>query len=387
MDYILLPLLDNKYPNFRNYTKDISGDVILSGIYADKNKLSFKLPSLDTITMIYGTTFRFILSVSKDINDKNPKFFTSQQYYSDLEASVDEANPYFINYSIFTPFIVNVFIKDAIDLFAKLDPLEKDVPVAVIKNVFASGKDKSGKSTKTTKTELGAKRIQLDDLRNKLTKLDTDIVNAVKILQESPFKVLLSGRTAAKKTAQSDLDKLKQDREATSTAIKALEDELKSMNGTGPVPSTTPGAEPNTFAKPTIPDVTLTAEDVEIDYDTLVKYIDWMVSPTVYSTETADTGGVKDAHEIGDWDGELIDNYKARIVKKEAARLQSLGSGSLSTSGSNSNTLPQVDAKMNGNTGVGGNIPKNLSNGTTTNSNGIIVPTAYSKYLKNNNVK
>ena len=43
---------------------------------------------------------------------------------------------YLLKSSIFTPFIVNVFIKDAIDLFAKLDPLEKDVPVAVIKDVF-----------------------------------------------------------------------------------------------------------------------------------------------------------------------------------------------------------------------------------------------------------
>ena len=381
MEYIILPLLDNKYPNFRNYNKEATGDVILSGIYADKNKLSFKLPSLDNITKVYGTTFRFIISVSIDNKDKNPKYFTSDEYYSDLEASIDEANPYFINYSIFTPFIVNVSIKDAIDLFAKLDPLEKDVPVAVIKNVFAKGKDKNGNSQTTTKVELGAKRIQLDDLRNKLTKLDTDIANDDRILNESLIKAFLRGDN--KNKVKADLDKLKLDRQATATAIKALEDEINSMNGVGVIPSTTPGAEPNTFAKPTIPDVTLTAEDVDIDYEALIKYIDWLVAKTVYSTESAETGGVKDANEIGDWAGELIDNYKTRVSKKEEARLQSLGSGSLNTSGSNSTILPQVDAKMNANTGIGANIPKSSTNTATIKNTGIASSLAKSKVLIN----
>ena len=380
MEYILLPLLDNKYPNFRNYTKDVNGDVILSGIYADKNKLNFKLPKLDNITLVTGTTFRFILSVSKDINDKNPKFFTSELYYSDLKYSIDEGNPYFINYSIFTPFIVNVFIKDAIDLFAKLDPLEKDIPVAVIKNVFASGKDKEGKNPSTTKSDLASKRIQLEDLRTKLTKLDSDISNDERIVKESGLLAFI--KKDNKKGAAADLDKLKANRLATTTAIKTLEAELSSMNGANNKTETTPGAEPNTFAKPTIPDVTLREEDVEIDYDALVKYIDWMVSPTIYSTESAETGGVKDAHEIGDWAGELIDNYKERINKKEAARLQSLGSGSLKTSGSNSNTLSTVDAKMNQNTGIAGGI--NINSNTTT-MNGITTPTKYSQYLQKGN--
>jgi len=381
MEYIILPLLDNKYPNFRNYNKDANGNVILSGIYADKNKLSFKLPSLDKITKVYGTTFRFILSVSKDEKDKNPKFFTSDAYYSDLEASVEESNPYFINYSIFTPFIVNILIKDAIDLFAKLDPLEKDVPVAVIKNVFASGKDKEGKNPSTTKLELGNKRAQLDDLRNKLTKLDTDIAKDDKILKESDIVAFI--KRDNKKTTAADLENLKSNRAATATAIKALEDEINSMNGGALKPQTTPGAEPNTFAKPAIPDITLTAEDVDIDYDSLVKYIDWMVSPTVYSTETADTGGVKDAHEIGDWAGELIDNYKERIAKKEASKLSSLGSGSLNTSGSNSNKLSQVDANMNANTGIAGNIPKSTTNTSTIKNTGIASSLAKSKVLIN----
>jgi hypothetical protein len=377
MEYILLPLLDNKYPNFRNYTKDVNGDVILSGIYADKNKLNFSLPKLDNITMISGTTFRFILSVAKDDKDKNPKFFTSETYYSDLKDSVDEGNPYFINYSIFTPFIVNVFIKDAIDLFAKLDPLEKDVPVAVIKNVFASGKDKNGKNAVTAKSDLAAKRIQLDDLKNKLTKLDADISKNQIIVGESKLAALIKGDN--KNNAATELTKLKSNRDATSAAIKALEDELTTMNGTGNMPQTTPGAEPNTFAKPAIPDITLREEDVDIDYDALVKYIDWMVSPTVYSTESAETGGVKDAHEIGDWAGDLIDNYNARIAKKAALNAPSSGSASGSASTQNNTvTNPQ-----NSTATMGGS--NNNSNGTTTNMNGITVPTAYSQYLQKGN--
>jgi hypothetical protein len=335
MDYILLPLLENKYPNFRNYTKDVNGNVILSGIYADKNKLGFKLPSLDNITMVSGTTFRFILSVSKNESDTNPKFFTSELYYSDLIDSIEEGNPYFSTYSIFTPFIVNVFIKDAIDLFAKLDPLEKDIPVAVIKNVFASGKNKNGKTASTTKSELVSKKIELDDLITRLKKIDDSIL-------KDRFK------------RQSDLDKLKANKIAISSAIKTLEAEINSMNGSPGGTQTTPGAEPNTFAntfaKPTIPDITLREEDVEIDYDELVKYIDWLVSPTIYSTESAETGGVKDADEIGDWAGELIDNYKARIAKKEADKLESSASNQTNKSVSNSTTPPTVVSNMTGNT-------------------------------------
>lgn len=361
MEYILLPLLDNKYPNFRNYTKDATGNVILSGIYADKNKLNFTLPKLDNITSVAGTTFRFILAVYIDSNDKNPKFFTSEQYYSDLEASIEDGNPYFITYSIFSPFIVNITIKDAIDLFAKLDPLEKDVPVAVIRNVFASGKDKNGKSFSTTKLELGAKRIQLDDLNAKLKKIDDDISKNQRIISESKFRAFLRGDN--KKNAESELEKLKSDRTATAASIKVLEDEINSMNGTGLIPPKTPGVEPNTFAKPTIPDITLTAEDVDIDYQLLVKYIDWMVSKTIYSIDTAESGGVEPAESIGEWAGELIDNYKERIAKKEAAK--SGTSGIAGTSGTsviqptdNTNSLP-----MNPTQRGGGSRPTFDSNG------------------------
>jgi hypothetical protein len=358
MDYIILPLLDNKYPNFRNYTKDANGNVILSGIYANKNKLEFRLPSLDNITMVSGTTFRFILSVSKNADDKNPKFFTSELYYSDLKDSIDEGNPYFSTYSIFTPFIVNVFIKDAIDLFAKLDPLEKDVPVAVIKNVFASGKDKNGNAASTIKVDLGAKKSQLDDLISKLKKIDDSISKNEVILSQSEVGSYLRGNN--KKNSAAEITKLKSDRISIADAIKVLEAEINSINGNSKKVETTPGAEPNTFAKPTIPDVTLTEKDVDIDYNELVKYIDWLVAPTIYSTESAETGGVKDADEIGDWAGELIDNYKARIAKKEAAKLESSTSNQTNKPVSNSATPTPAVSNMGGNnTNTNSNTSKN----------------------------
>jgi hypothetical protein len=357
MDYILLPLLENKYPNFRNYTKDVNGNVILSGIYANKNKLGFKLPSLDNITMVSGTTFRFILSVSKNESDTNPKFFTSELYYSDLIDSIEEGNPYFSTYSIFTPFIVNVFIKDAIDLFAKLDPLEKDVPVAVTKNIFASGKDKSGNSASTIKIDFGAKKSQLDDLISRLKKIDDSISKNEVILSQSEAGSYLRGNN--KKNTAAEITKLKSDRISIADAIKVLEAEINSINGNSKKVETTPGAKPNTFAKPTIPNVTLTEKDIDIDYNELVKYIDWLVAPTVYSTESAETGGVKDADEIGDWAGELIDNYKARIAKKEADKLESSASNQTNKSVSNSTTLPAVVSNMTGNTTTGNTTSRN----------------------------
>jgi hypothetical protein len=380
MDYILLPLLDNKYPSFRSYAKTGESKVTLYGIYKDVNKHEFTVPSIDNIKVVANTSFRFILSIKKTNDDVNPLLYTSDLFYSDLQDSIDSNNPYLARFALLDSSIVKISLQDSIDLFAKLEPLEKDVPVAVIKNIFAYGKDKSGKSASTLKTNLAAKRIQLEDLRAKLTKLDSDISNDERIVKESGLTAFI--KRDNKKTAAADLDKLKANRLATETAIKALEDEIKSISGTTNSFETTPGAEPNTFAKPAIPDVTLTANDIDIDYDILVRYIDWMVSKNTYSIDTAETGGVIPAEQVGEWAGDLIDNYKARIAKKEADRLQSLGSGSLNNSGSNSNTLPTVDAKMNENTGIGGGI--NINSNTTT-MNGITTPTKYSQYLQKGN--
>ena len=98
MEYKRLIQLDNQYPNLRNYTKNgIDTNILLKGIYYTgeaTNQIQFNLADLSKVTPVAGTKFRFILSISMDDSNTNPKLFTSSEFYNDLKSSYDENNPY-----------------------------------------------------------------------------------------------------------------------------------------------------------------------------------------------------------------------------------------------------------------------------------------------------
>ncbi len=144
MEYKRLIQLDNQYPNLRNYTKNgIDTNILLKGIYYTgeaTNQVQFNLADLSKVTPVTGTKFRFILSVSMDDNDKNPKLFTSSEFYNDLKSSYDENNPYLPLAGFNKSFIVNVSYFNLLKLFEGYKILEETDLVFLHKNIFINEK-------------------------------------------------------------------------------------------------------------------------------------------------------------------------------------------------------------------------------------------------------
>lgn len=134
MKYIKIAELDNKYPSVNKYTRGTTdGSIVLHGEDIT-NQLVFNIEDYKTITPIANTSFRFILAISKDTNDKTPKLFTSQEYFNDLETSFKTHNPYFIIESF--RFIVNFYYNDLLTLFDTLAVTEIAQSDKVKQNIF-----------------------------------------------------------------------------------------------------------------------------------------------------------------------------------------------------------------------------------------------------------
>ena len=109
MEYTRISNLENTYPNNENYIAALGNlqKVSLFGLYSDKNKLDFNLPSLKDIKYVRGTNFRFILAIFKDYTDTNPVYYTSEKYFQDLTEATNEGNPYFLQASFANTIIVS----------------------------------------------------------------------------------------------------------------------------------------------------------------------------------------------------------------------------------------------------------------------------------------
>jgi len=114
MKYIRLPYLTNTYPQTGNYISTEPNKSALYGIYADVNKVQFNIPDLTQIRVVEDTRFRSIIAIYKDKADNTPKYYTSEFYSRDLDASKVEANPYILNYSIESAAIIKVYVNDII---------------------------------------------------------------------------------------------------------------------------------------------------------------------------------------------------------------------------------------------------------------------------------
>ena len=135
MKYIRIPYLINTYPQTTNYVS-VRDNVTLFGRYYDINKIDFSIPSLSSIKVVDGTRFRNIIAIYKDQQDSSPKYYTSEFYSRDLEASKIESNPYFINESINLSTIVKIYIKDIIGSLETLIEEETKLDVKFIRNNF-----------------------------------------------------------------------------------------------------------------------------------------------------------------------------------------------------------------------------------------------------------
>jgi hypothetical protein len=125
MDYKRLIDLDNQYPNLGNYIKGISENTsVLLGAYPEKNKLDFKLPDISKLKYVSGTNFKFILAIFKTYDDKSPVYYTSELYFKNLQDSLWENNPYFIQQSFNPKNVVSFVCEDIVNLFNSLKDKE-----------------------------------------------------------------------------------------------------------------------------------------------------------------------------------------------------------------------------------------------------------------------
>lgn len=142
MEYYRLYDLRNQYPAIGNYITTLPGKVNLYGIYSETNVLPIDVKSLDGIKFVKDTSFRFIVNIKQKQEDTLGLLYTSERYFKNLESSLKESNPYFVNSSLNDIFVVDVFLESFILLFESFIKKENRAGVNVLKNNFIN-KDKS----------------------------------------------------------------------------------------------------------------------------------------------------------------------------------------------------------------------------------------------------
>lgn len=142
MEYYRLYDLRNQYPTIDNYVTTLPGKVNLYGLYPETNVLPIDVKSLEGIKFCKDTSFKFIINIKQKQDDRIGVLYTSERYFRNLENSLKEPNPYFINSSLDDIFIVDVFLESFVLLFESFIPKENSAGVNVLKNNFLN-KDKS----------------------------------------------------------------------------------------------------------------------------------------------------------------------------------------------------------------------------------------------------
>jgi len=136
MDYKNIFELADTYPDPTKYSSKRVKNMRLSGKYVEVNYIDFDIPSVEDITLVTGTTFRFILVIKDSAADFEPKYFMSDSFYSDIELSQIENNPYFIRAALKDIFAVTITLDKQIELFNTIKLLDIAAGVKTYKNLF-----------------------------------------------------------------------------------------------------------------------------------------------------------------------------------------------------------------------------------------------------------
>ncbi len=142
MEYYRLYDLRNQYPSISNYGTTIPGTINLRGLYPETNTLAITIKNLEGIKFVKDTKFRFILKIKEKQSDTTGVLYTSERYYNNLESSLKESNPYFINSSLNDVYIVEIFTESLNALFTTFLNPENRAGVSVNRNNFIN-KNKS----------------------------------------------------------------------------------------------------------------------------------------------------------------------------------------------------------------------------------------------------
>jgi hypothetical protein len=136
MDYKNIYDLADTYPDPTKYSSQRVKNMRLSGKYVEVNYIDFDIPSVEDITLVPGTTFRFILVIKDSAADFEPKYYMSDSFYNDIEFSQVENNPYFIRAALKDIFAVTITLDKQIELFNTIKLLDISAGVKTYKNLF-----------------------------------------------------------------------------------------------------------------------------------------------------------------------------------------------------------------------------------------------------------
>jgi hypothetical protein len=136
MEYTPLQFLENTYPSPNNYVPSGVEKTTLNGIYPEKNKIDFNLPSISELKYVEGTEFQFILAIFKDYKDTKPVYYTSETYYNALKDSILEGNPYFSQASFSPQNIISYVLETPLKVYSPLHKEEIKPRVNMRQNIF-----------------------------------------------------------------------------------------------------------------------------------------------------------------------------------------------------------------------------------------------------------
>jgi hypothetical protein len=295
MQYVSLSKVPNRYPTISNYTKFKEDVVLLNGLYPERNKINFQLPKYEDITPIDNTTFRFVISVIVDETDTNPKYFTSKTFYNDIKLAYRVGNPFFpIQALIGGGSVLTINLKQYFEIFDKFETDEKEAPVDVIKNIFIADTSDTSVNIDTIKNELIEVNKEIDVLNLKIAELVTELDNQTY-------------------NPTDDINERIQNRARRSINGDTVPDQIDSLNielNTLIIKRDKLNEDITSATQST--DNSLLSDNSIIDYEALIKFIDFMVQPSKFELSGIETNNVLPAEQIGEWAGEYISAYKRR---------------------------------------------------------------------------
>ena len=136
MEYKNIYDLADTYPDPTKYSSKRVKNMRLTGKYVELNYIDFDIPTVEDIIVVPGTTFRFLLVVKDSAADSEPKYYMSDSFYSDIELSQLENNPYFIRAALKDIFAVTITLDQAIETFNTIKLLDIAAGVKTYKNLF-----------------------------------------------------------------------------------------------------------------------------------------------------------------------------------------------------------------------------------------------------------
>jgi hypothetical protein len=232
-------------------------------------------------------------------SDLSPKYFTSKTFYNDIKLAYRVGNPFFpIQALIGNGSVLTINLKQYFEIFDKFENDEKDAPVDVVKNIFISNPSETNESIQSFKNEIALLDEDIDKLNIDISEAESELLKESTLKQDSKETFITKLKKRNSKPKQSSLNDaistLKIERDTLITKKNKLDRDIKELN--------------------TAVSNSLLSDNSVIDYEALIKFIDFMVEPPKFELEGIETNNVIKAEQIGEWAGEYISAYKRRLA-------------------------------------------------------------------------